>query len=102
MSGVTAVMFILVALIFDGIQMFLTLIIIGVVLNWIIDVFALLTFYVWMKNMGMSMYESRGMRTLLSLLGALGVELLPLVNSLPGWTAFAALTVIFEFSDKKI
>ncbi|QQG42705.1 MAG: hypothetical protein HYW15_00560 [Candidatus Giovannonibacteria bacterium] len=98
LSVPNAVLLVLTALLIDGLQLFLTLIIIGVVVNWIIDVFALLLFYVWLKMLGMSMYESKGFKTLLSLIGAMGIEILPLVNSLPGWTAFAALTVIFEFS----
>ncbi|OGF63948.1 hypothetical protein A2661_02200 [Candidatus Giovannonibacteria bacterium RIFCSPHIGHO2_01_FULL_45_24] len=100
LSVPNAVLLVLVALLIDGLQLFLNLIIIGVVVNWIIDVFALLLFYVWLKMLGMSMYESRGFKTLLSLIGAMGVEIMPLVNSLPGWTAFATLTVIFEFSGR--
>ncbi len=99
-SALNAVLLILVALAIDGVQIFLDLIIIGVVLNWIIDVFALLLFYVWLKMLGISMYESKGFKTLLALIGALGVELLPLINALPGWTVFAVLTVIFEFSER--
>ena len=71
LSVPNAVLLVLVALLIDGLQLFLNLIIIGVVVNWIIDVFALLLFYVWLKMLGMSMYESRGFKTLLSLAGNL-------------------------------
>lgn len=100
LSVPNAVLLVLVAMLIDGLQLFLNFIIIGVVVNWIIDVFALLLFYVWLKMLGMNMYESKGFKTLLALIGAMGVEILPLVNSLPAWTAFAALTVVFEFAER--
>lgn len=102
LSVPNAFLLVFVALLIDGLQLFLTFIIIGVVVNWIIDVFALLLFYVWLKMLGMSMYESRGFKKLLALIGAMGVEILPLVNSLPAWTAFAVLTIAFEYYEKKI
>ena len=101
MRGVTAILFILVALIFDGIQAFLALILIGIVLNWIVSIVAGLIFYFWMKNLGVSMQEAKGMRIILSFLSAAGIEFIPLMNAFPAWTAFAILTVILEFTSKK-
>lgn len=101
MSAVTATLLILVALGIDGVQAFLNFIIIGIVVNWIVSIVAWFIFYMWLKNLGISMNEAGGARVLISLGAAFGLELLPLINFLPGWTAFAILTVIFEFAFKK-
>ena len=91
---------ILVALGIDGLQAFLDLIIIGVVLNWIIDIFAWLLFFIWLKMLGISMADGKGTSALIFLGLAFGFELLPILNALPGWTAFAVGVVVNEFGSK--
>jgi len=54
MSAITATLLILMALGIDGLQVFLNFIVIGVVLNWIIDIFTWLLFFVWLKSLGIS------------------------------------------------
>lgn len=91
---------ILVALLFDGIQVFLTLIIIGAVLNWIVSLFAMMTFYVWLKLLGVSYWEGNGTRKLLSFMGAGFIEMVPIFNAIPAWTLFAILIIIFEYIEQ--
>jgi hypothetical protein len=38
------------------------------------------------------------MKIMLSLGTAMGIELIPLVNMLPAWAAFAILTIMFEYA----
>ena len=99
MSAITAMFLILVALGIDGIQAFLNFIIIGVVVNWIIGIFAWLLFFVWLHSLGITMSEAKGMRTLLFLGLAFGFEVLPILKTLPRWTAFALWAVINEFGS---
>ena len=99
-GALTGLLLILVALGIDGLQAFLDLIIIGVVLNWIIDIFAWLLFFIWLKMLGISMADGKGTRALIFLGLAFGFELLPILNALPGWTAFAVGVVVNEFGSK--
>ncbi len=96
---VNAIFLILVALIIDGVQIFLDFIIIGLVVNYIIDIYAWLIFFVWLKLLGISMFNAKGTRTMIFLGVALGIELIPFINALPGWTVFAVLTVINDRSQ---
>lgn len=97
MSGTTAIFLILTALLIDGLQGFLNLIIIGVVLNWIIDIFAALLFYVWLKSLGMPMIGGRGVMGTIFQTAGISIEIFPILNSFPGWTTFAVAKVASEF-----
>ncbi|KKT40898.1 MAG: hypothetical protein UW28_C0017G0002 [Parcubacteria group bacterium GW2011_GWA2_44_13] len=101
-SPIMALFFIMVALLIDGVQAFLNLIIIGIVLNWIVDIFTWLLFYIWLKMLGISMSEAKGMRTMIFLGLACGFEFIPLVNALPGWTAFAIGAVVNEYGTTSL
>lgn len=102
MGAATATLLILVALGIDGIQAFLNFIIIGIVVNWIIDIFAWLLFFVWLKNLGISGGIARDSEhRLLMFLGlAFGFEILPILNTLPGWTVFAIGVAVNEFGSR--
>lgn len=102
MGAATATLLILVALGIDGIQAFLNFIVIGVVVNWIVSIVAWLLFYVWLKNLGISRsIAPDSERKILMFLGlAFGFEILPILNTLPGWTAFAIGAVINEFGSR--
>lgn len=98
LTPIRAGVIIILALIIDGIQWFLDLILIGIVLNYIVDVYAWLTFYVLFKRWGYSMWGAKkGERVLLSLAGSLGLEVVSL-GALPAWTAWAIYTVFSEFA----
>lgn len=77
------------ALLFDGIQAFLTFILIGVFVNWIITIWAYLTFFLWFSFLGIHFMKPANFT---SLNGGLIVELIPLLNALPTWTL--AVTII--------
>ena len=97
-SPIMAILMIIMALLIDGTQFLLGLLVIGFVLNWIVSFYAWLSFYVWFKILNVSMSDARGMKILLTMGAALGVELIPLINMLPAWTAFAILTIMFEYA----
>jgi|SRR3989338_5739878 len=99
-SPINAVFLILVALFFDGIQVFLTLIIIGAVLNWMVSMFAAMTFYIWLKMLGVSYWEGNGTRKLLSFIGCGFLEAVPIFNAFLGWTVFVVLIILFESAER--
>ena len=91
---------ILVALLFDGVQVLLTLIVIGVVLNWIVSLWAAMTFFVWLKMLGISYWEGNGIRKLLTFISTIFVEMIPIISAIPAWTLFVVLIIIFEYMEK--
>ncbi|KKT41832.1 MAG: hypothetical protein UW30_C0004G0031 [Candidatus Giovannonibacteria bacterium GW2011_GWA2_44_13b] len=93
-----AIFMVIIALLIDGTQFLLGLLVIGLVLNWIVSFFAWLTYYIWLKILGISMSDAKGMKIMLSLGTAMGIELIPLVNMFPAWAAFAILTIMFEYA----
>lgn len=99
-SPINAIFLVLVALLIDGIQAFLTLIIIGVVLNSIISASAALIFCMWLKLLGVSYWEGNGTRKLLSFIGCGFLEIVPIFNAIPAWTLFVILIIIFEYMEK--
>ncbi|MBI2023258.1 hypothetical protein HYT01_01695 [Candidatus Giovannonibacteria bacterium] len=83
-------------IIIDLIEIFLDLIIIGIVLNWFIGIFTLLTFYVVLKWNNISMWEARtGARIMISLISMIFGEVVT-AGLFPGWFGFALLVVLFE------
>jgi len=97
---VNAVLLILAALFFDGIQVFLTFLIIGVVLNLIVSLMAIATFYLWLKLLGISYWEGNGTRKLLAFMGSSFVEIIPIFNAFLGWTVFVGLIILFEYAER--
>ena len=80
-----------VAVIYDLAQAFLTLIGIGFLVNWIITIWATLTFGTWMALRGVSPLKARrGATWGVSIL----IEIIPILQVLPGWTISAITTVI--------
>src|SRR3990167_118236 len=92
-----------VALVADGLSALFTISIFLIPLYWIVWVFAVLGFFVWLHMLGISWTNAKGMRSLILLGAALGIEFMPFLNVLPAWTAFAIGTVIndrlSEFTD---
>jgi hypothetical protein len=98
MNAVTATLLILFGFAIDGIQVILALTIVLVVLNYIISLFAWLSFYMWLKIRGMSMNEWRmGMRIIIGLFATAGVEIVT-GGAAPGWGFFAIYTVATEYA----
>ncbi len=83
---VTAGMIIVLALIFDAIQIFLTLTVIGTVFSWFVSGLAWIIFLVWFMLLGVSYFDKGGAVRLLTVFASVITELLPLINALPGLT----------------
>ncbi|MCK5021856.1 MAG: hypothetical protein KAR54_01235 [Candidatus Pacebacteria bacterium] len=80
----TATFMVIIAFLIDGIQGFLTLILIGPFVNWLISIFAWLTFFLWFAIKGVRF--SKDTKSLLMFTGGGLMEVIPLIASLPGWT----------------
>ncbi|OGF74007.1 hypothetical protein A3J56_02310 [Candidatus Giovannonibacteria bacterium RIFCSPHIGHO2_02_FULL_46_20] len=102
-SPMQAFLLIGVALVADGLSALFTISIFLIPLYWIVWVFAVLGFFVWLHMLGISWTNAKGMRSIILLGAALGIEFMPFLNVLPAWTAFAIGTVIndrlSEFTD---
>lgn len=115
-NPVVAVFMLLLALAVDGAQILLDFILIGVVVNSIIDIYTWLIFYVWFKALGISFGVAKGTKfgqgslvggnsesllknPLVVIAVALVVEFIPVVNALPAWTAAIAITIVIEHVD---
>lgn len=88
------------ALIVDGAQLLLDFFIIGFAINWIISAVIWIVFLFWLNLKGVSMMDARGARMLFTSMGALGLEILPVTNWLPVWTAFAIGLLVMEYGKK--
>ncbi len=79
-----------VAVIYDLAQAFLTLIGIGFLVNWIITIWAVLTFGTWLAIKGVNpMRARRGATWGVSVV----VKFIPFLDLLPGWTVSTITTV---------
>src|SRR3990167_1202232 len=92
----TAFFMIAVALLIDGLQFLLTIIIIGFLINPIISIMATMLFGIWMSHHGVSMMSSK---YALRFLGTIVGE--TILGTLPIWTVTVAVTV-FEGRVKEV
>ena len=97
---VNAVLLVFAALFFDGVQVLLIFLIIGSVLNWIVSLIAIATFYLWLKLLGISFWEGKGTRKLLAFMGSSFMEIIPIFNAFLGWTIFVGLIILFEYAER--
>jgi len=98
-NNVTAIFMIVVALLYDAAQAFLDFILIGLAVNWILDIWAWLTFFIWFKLKGVSFANPK---RAVSLNGGFILELIPAVNVLPIWTAAVIILVITVKTEDKL
>lgn len=97
-SNITAVFMIAVALLFDGVQAFFEWILIGFVVNWLINILAWLTFFVWFKFKSVSFMN---LKRSAIFNGGFFLELIPLVAELPLWTAtIVTMVMMVKLEDK--
>lgn len=92
-SNIKWILMVAVAVVIDGLQFLLNFI---PILGWffvsLISVFAWLTFFVWFKFNGISFLEGkRAILKFASLFGVSIIEIFPLLNDLPAWTAYTVL-----------
>ena len=90
----TLVFMLVVAIFFDILQWLLVFIFMG----WLVGIFAGLTFYVWFKMRGQSFMKPK---RFLTFGGTFIIEAIPVISSLPAWTA--AITILaLDSKIKKI
>ncbi|MBX4210600.1 hypothetical protein KW783_01360 [Candidatus Parcubacteria bacterium] len=95
----TGYFMIAVALSIDGVQFLLTFIpIVGWIINMILSGMAWLIFYMWFKSRGISFGSPK---RALSLNGGFLLELIPIFDALPGWTA-TVMILVFSTRVKEV
>lgn len=95
-GGATFILMLIVALLFDGIQILLQFIpIAGQILGSVIGLLAFMTFFLWFALKGTRFLTAGKMMTMT---GTLFVEAIPLVGSLPLWT----LSIVLMFITSKL
>jgi len=99
-NNVTAGLMVAVALLYDGVQMFLEWIGIGFIVNWILNIWAWLTFFVWFKLRGVSFAANP--KRALAFNGGFLIEFIPIIEELPIWTAVVVVTVITVRLEDKL
>ncbi|HEY4517925.1 MAG TPA: hypothetical protein VJI74_03510 [Candidatus Paceibacterota bacterium] len=93
-SLLTAAAMLGVAIMIDGIQLILDLLIIGAVFTIPLDVIAWCLFFVWFLLCGVNFWN-RGGRNAFAFFGVSAFEIIPFLNALPGWTLAVGLTIFF-------
>jgi len=107
-SVVQAVLLIAVALLFDGAQFIIGVIAgltvfllpLGIAVGWVVDIWAWLTFFLWLHSIGLSMIKKGGAggglgrEPFVIIAIAFGIEFIPIINALPAWTAAIATLII--------
>ena len=82
------------ALFFDVLQWLLAF----VFMDWLVSIFAFLTFFVWFKLYGMKFMTPKRLATMG---GAFIIEIVPILAALPAWTG-AVVVLILDYKAKKI
>lgn len=83
-------MMIFFAIFVDALQAFLTLIIVGLFLNPIIDIMVAMLFSMWFSHHGVSMMS---LKNIGPFLGTVVAEFIPVISALPIWTGGIMLTI---------
>lgn len=93
--AVSGIVMIIVAILIDGIQFFLTLGLIGIILNPLISIAAMVIFMIWLSHYGVSMTSTRfTIRFLLTIFGEVALGALPI------WT-FTTIIIVSESKMKE-
>ncbi len=82
------------ALFYDGLQFLLNFIFMG----WLVSIFAFMHFYFWFKIRGMTFMKPK---RAIAMWGGFIFELIPILSSLPAWTATVTV-LILDAKAKKI
>lgn len=72
------------AILFDGIQFLLTLTVVGSLFSFLVTIIAALVFGLWFALLGVNYFGKGGATKLLTALGSTVIELIPIVDALPG------------------
>lgn len=85
-----ATLMVLFALVVDGIQAFLTLIIIGLFVNPVINLMVAPLFSIWFSHYGEGMMSRKNFAPFM---GTAVAEFIPALNAFPLWTGFVCFTI---------
>jgi len=99
-DNITATMMISTAIIVDGIQAFLTIIFIGPFVNWLISIFAWMTFFLWFALKGIKFTNNP--KRVFTFMGGSLLEIIPGIATLPAWTATITITILTIKAEKKV
>lgn len=99
-DNITAAMMISTAILVDGIQILLTIIFIGPFVNWLISIFAFMTFFLWFMLKGVK-FTSNPKRVFTFMGGSL-MEVIPGIATLPAWTATIVITLLTIKTEEKV
>ncbi len=99
-DNITATMMISTAILVDGIQAFLTLIFIGPFVNWLISIFAWMTFFLWFALKGIKFTNNP--KRVFTFMGGSLLEIIPGIATLPAWTATITITILTIKSEEKV
>ncbi len=99
-DNITATLMISTAVLVDGIQAFLTMIFIGPFVNWLISIFAWMTFFLWFMLKGIKFTNNP--KKLFTLAGGSLLEAIPIIASFPIWTLTISTTIFMERAEKKL
>ena len=99
-DNITATLMIGTAVLFDGFQAFLTLLLIGPFVNWLISIFAWLTFFLWFMLKGV--HFTKNLNKLFTFMGGSLMEIIPVVDALPAWTATIIITILMIKAEDKL
>jgi len=99
-DNIDATLMIGTALLIDGTQAFLTLILIGPFVNWLISIFAWMTFFLWFMLKGIKF--TKNPKKIFTFMGGSLMEIIPIVASLPAWTATITTIIFMERAENKL
>lgn len=93
-SSIQAIFMLAVAGVFDLIQFLISFIpYVGWIISVFLSIFVWLTFYMWFKLNGISFLDKGSRLAITFFLGAI-IEVIPIINILPGWTLSVVLMLL--------
>lgn len=93
-SSIQAIFMLAVAGVFDLIQFLISFIpYVGWIISVFLSIFVWLTFYMWFKLNGISFLDKGARLAITFFLGAI-IEVIPIINILPGWTLSVVLMLL--------
>lgn len=94
-SSALALGLITVGVVIDLVQLLLTFLFIGAVLNPVLDVLAMGLFWIMLYHHGQKVLSRRGVSMGVSFI----IELFPIIGAIPVWTFFAIYTVVKDHME---
>jgi hypothetical protein len=97
LSSITVIMMLSVAVCLDILELLLDFIVIGVVINPILDILAFLGFYIWLKIKGIDLIGTKsGAKKAIAFFGTEMVDLIFAGGDLPLWTLDIGLVIFIQ------